>query len=127
MTNCSSDRSFGSLHVEDQHLSQIQHKRERLSESAPTRKYEHETPSSDHDDQMDLAHDDRDGGADEDPGENVTDVPGGQVKRVRFSGDSAVQELRARVENILAIRESEELAEEAVRLGRMVSSDAPLY
>ena len=57
----------------------------------------------------------------------VTDVPRGSVKRVRFSGDAVVQELRQRVENILAIRESEELAEEAVRLGRMVSSDAPLY
>ena len=58
---------------------------------------------------------------------NVTDAPRGSVKCVRFSGDSAVQELRRRVEDILAIQESEELAEEAVRLGRMVSSDAPLY
>ena len=55
------------------------------------------------------------------------DAPGGSVKRVRFSGDSAVQELRKRVEDILAIWESEELAEKAVRLGCMVSSDAPLY
>ena len=55
------------------------------------------------------------------------DASKGQVKRVRFSGDSAVQELRKRIEDILAIRESEELAEEAVRLGHMVSSDAPLY
>ena len=55
------------------------------------------------------------------------DVPRGLVKRVRFSGDAAVQELRRCVENILAIRESEELVEEAVCLGHMVSSDAPLY
>ena len=55
------------------------------------------------------------------------DVPREQIKHVRFSGDSAVQELRRRAEDILAIRESEELAEEAVRLGRMVSSNAPLY
>ena len=57
----------------------------------------------------------------------VTDVPRGSVKHVRFSGDAAIQDLRERAEKILAIRESEELAEEAVRLGRMVSSDAPLY
>ena len=37
--------------------------------------YKHEAPSSDHDDQMDLAHDDRDGGADEDPDENALSVP----------------------------------------------------
>ena len=55
------------------------------------------------------------------------DTPRGQVKRVRFSGDSAVQELRRCVEDILAIRESEELVEEAVRLGHMVSSEAPPY
>ena len=55
------------------------------------------------------------------------DVPGGSVKRMQFSGDSAVQELRKHAENILAIRESEELAEEAICLGRMVSSDTPLY
>ena len=58
---------------------------------------------------------------------NVTDVPRGSVKHVRFSGEAAIQDLRERAEKILAIRESEELAEEAVRLGRMVSSDAPLY
>ena len=57
----------------------------------------------------------------------VTDVPGGSTKRVRFTGEAAIQDLRERAEKILAIRESEELAEEAVRLGRMVSSDAPLY
>ena len=57
----------------------------------------------------------------------VTDVPRGSVKHVRFSGEAAIQDLRERAEKILAIRESEELAEEAVRLGRMVSSDAPLY
>ena len=60
-------------------------------------------------------------------GDNVTDVPRGSVKHVRFSGEAAIQDLRERAEKILAIRESEELAEEAVRLGRMVSSDAPLY
>ena len=38
-----------------------------------------------------------------------------------------MQELRKCAENILAIWESEELVEEAVRLGHMVSSDAPLY
>ena len=58
---------------------------------------------------------------------SVTDAPRGSVKRVRFSQDAGIQDLRRRAENILAIRESEELAEEAVRLGRMVSSDAPLY
>ena len=57
----------------------------------------------------------------------VMDVPRGSGKCVRFSGDTAVQELRRCIEDILAIRESEELAEEAVRLGHMVSSDAPLY
>ena len=57
----------------------------------------------------------------------VTDVPRGSVKHVRFSGEAAIQDLQERAEKILAIRESEELAEEAVRLGRMVSSDAPLY
>ena len=57
----------------------------------------------------------------------VTDVPRGSVKHVRFSQEAAIQDLRERAEKILAIRESEELAEEAVRLGRMVSSDAPLY
>ena len=58
---------------------------------------------------------------------SVTDVPRGSVKHVRFSEDAAIQDLRERAEKILAIRESEELAEEAVRLGRMVSSNAPLY
>ena len=57
----------------------------------------------------------------------VTDVPRGSVKRVRFTEEAAIHDLRERAEKILAIRESEELAEEAVRLGRMVSSDAPLY
>ena len=57
----------------------------------------------------------------------VTDVPRGSTKRVRFTEEEAIQDLRGRAEKILAIRESEELAEEAVRLGRMVSSDAPLY
>ena len=57
----------------------------------------------------------------------VTDVPRGSVKQVRFTEEAAIQDLRERAEKILAIRESEELAEEAVRLGRMVSSDAPLY
>ena len=37
--------------------------------------YKHEAPSSDHEDQMVLAHDDRDGGADEDPDENAFSVP----------------------------------------------------
>ena len=46
---------------------------------------------------------------------------------MRFKGEAAIQDLRERAEKILAIRESEELAEEAARLGRMVSSDAPLY
>ena len=46
---------------------------------------------------------------------------------MQFSQEAAIQDLRERTEKILAIRESEELAEEAVRLGRMVSSDAPLY
>ena len=57
----------------------------------------------------------------------VTDVPRGPVKHVRFSEEAAIQDLRERAEKILAIRKSEELAEEAVRLGRMVSSYAPLY
>ena len=60
-------------------------------------------------------------------GRRVTDVPRGSTKRVRFTEEEAIQDLRERAEKILAIRESEELAEEAVRLGRMVSSDAPLY
>ena len=60
-------------------------------------------------------------------GRRVTDVPRGSVKHVRFTEEAAIQDLRERAEKILAIRESEELAEEAVRLGRMVSSDAPLY
>ena len=55
------------------------------------------------------------------------DVPRGSVKHVRFSEEAGIQDLRRRAEDILAIRESEELAEEAVRLGRMVSSNAPLY
>ena len=58
---------------------------------------------------------------------SVTDVPGGSTKRVRFTEEAAIQDLWERAEKILAIRESEELAEEAVRLGRMVSSHAPLY
>ena len=39
--------------------------------------YKHEAPSSDHDDQMDLAHDDRDGGPGEDADENAVSVPTG--------------------------------------------------
>ena len=58
---------------------------------------------------------------------SVTDVPRGSTKHVRFTEEAAIQDLRERAEKILAIRESEELAEEAVRLGRMVSSSAPLY
>ena len=67
------------------------------------------------------------------PGDNtrsilsVTDVPRGSTKRVQFTEEEAIQDLRERAGKILAIRESEELAEEAVRLGRMVSSNAPLY
>ena len=61
------------------------------------------------------------------PTSNVTDVPRGSTKHVRFTEEAAIQDLRERAEKILAIQESEELAEEAVRLGRMVSSDAPLY
>ena len=57
----------------------------------------------------------------------VTDVPRGATKHVRFMEEAAIQDLRERAEKILAIRESGELAEEAVRLGRMVSSYAPLY
>ena len=57
----------------------------------------------------------------------VTDIPRGSTKHVRFTEEAAIQDLREHTEKILAIRESEELAEEAVRLGRMVSSDAPLY
>ena len=57
----------------------------------------------------------------------VTDVPRGSGKHVRFTEEAAIQDLRERAEKILAIRESEELAEEAIRLGRMVSSNAPLY
>ena len=57
----------------------------------------------------------------------VTDVPRGFTKHVQFTEDVAIQDLRERAEKILAIRESEELAEEAIRLGRMVSSNAPLY
>ena len=58
---------------------------------------------------------------------NVTDVPRGSTKHVWFTEEAAIQDLRECTEKILAIRESEELAEEAVRLGRMVSSNAPLY
>ena len=57
----------------------------------------------------------------------VMDVPRGSTKHVRFTEEAAIQDLREHAEKILAIWESEELAEEAVRLGRMVSSDAPLY
>ena len=57
----------------------------------------------------------------------VTDAPRGSVKHVRFMEEAAIQDLRERAEKILAIRESEELAEEAVCLGHMVSSNAPLY
>ena len=46
---------------------------------------------------------------------------------MRFTEEAAIQDLQERAEKILAIRESEELAEEAIRLGRMVSSNAPLY
>ena len=46
---------------------------------------------------------------------------------MRFTEEAAIQDLRERAEKILAIRESDELAEEAVHLGRMVSSNAPLY
>ena len=60
-------------------------------------------------------------------GSDVTDVPRGLTKHVRFTEERAIQDLRERAEKILAIRESEELAEEAIRLGRMVSNDAPLY
>ena len=59
--------------------------------------------------------------------QGVTDVPRGSVKHVRFSEEVAIQDLWEHAEKILAIRESEELAEEAVRLGRMVSSNTPLY
>ena len=65
------------------------------------------------------------------PGANwtlrVMDVPRGSTKHVRFMEEAAIQDLRERAGKILAIRESEELAEEAVHLGRMVSSNAPLY
>ena len=37
--------------------------------------YKHKALSSDHDDQMDLAHDNRDGSAGEDPDENTVSVP----------------------------------------------------
>ena len=57
----------------------------------------------------------------------VTDVPRGSTKRVWFIEDAAIQDLQECAEKILAIRESEELAEEAIHLGRMVSSNAPLY
>ena len=57
----------------------------------------------------------------------VTDIPRGSTKHVRFTEETAIQDLRERAEKILAIRESEELAEEAIRLGHMVSSNAPLY
>ena len=46
---------------------------------------------------------------------------------MQFTEETVIQDLQERAEKILAIRESEELAEEAVRLGRMVSSYAPLY
>ena len=46
---------------------------------------------------------------------------------MRFMEEAAIQDLREWAEKILAIRESEELAEEAVCLGHMVSSGAPLY
>ena len=46
---------------------------------------------------------------------------------MRFTEEAAIQDLRERAEKILAIQESEELVEEAVCLGRMVSSNAPLY
>ena len=58
---------------------------------------------------------------------DVTDVPRGSVKHMQFTQEAAIQDLWQRAEKILAIWESEELAEEAIRLGRMVSSDAPLY
>ena len=58
---------------------------------------------------------------------NVTDVPRGSTKHVRFTEEAAIQDLREHAEKILAIRESEELVEEAIRLGRMVSSNTPLY
>ena len=57
----------------------------------------------------------------------VTDVPRGSAKHVQFSGEVAIQDLQEHAEKILAIRESEELVEEAVCLGHMVSSNAPLY
>ena len=57
----------------------------------------------------------------------VMDVPWGQPKRVRFKDNPAIQALKRHTEDILAIRESEELADEAICLGHMVSSDAPLY
>ena len=57
----------------------------------------------------------------------VTDVPRGSTKHMRFMEEAAIQDLQERAEKILAVRESEELAEEAVHLGRMVSSNAPLY
>ena len=57
----------------------------------------------------------------------VTDAPRGSTKRVRFTEEAVIQDLREHTEKILAIWESEELAEEAVRLGHMVSSNVPLY
>ena len=58
---------------------------------------------------------------------NVTDVPWGQCKHVRFQDDLKIQMLCKSAENILAIWESEDLPEEVICLGHMVSSDAPLY
>ena len=55
------------------------------------------------------------------------DVPRGSTRHVQFAEEAAIQDLREHAEKILAIWESEELVEEAIRLGRMVSSNAPLY
>ena len=49
-----------------------------------------------------------------------TDVPWGQPKHVRFQDDPKIQALCKSTEDILAIWESEELAEEAICLGCMV-------
>ena len=50
------------------------------------------------------------------------DVPWGQPKHVRFEDNPKIQALHKSAEAILAIRKSEELVEEAICLGYMVST-----
>ena len=50
------------------------------------------------------------------------DVPWGQPKHVRFEDNPKIQALHKSAEAILAIWKSEELMEEAICLGYMVST-----